>query len=174
MKKMASQILDFTKDNGLVTCNKHKETKNNVERLYIAEVNKLKAHSVLFRRFYRNENDETPSHSEPAVCIFKEADIPFNSPDHIALHAALWSAGKNEIYIIEGKTRVDIINARKPAQEGDDKKLSISNLKLGEVLKGENDIKFSAYLFGNGTFWEQTEFNEKLDEKNSPYIHLLN
>ena len=170
---MASQILDYSKDNGLVICQNHGEANNNVERLYIADVKKLKAYAVLFRRFYRNDEDSKPYHSEPAVCIFKEEDVLFNSPDHIALHAALWSAGKNEVYIILGKTRADIINARKPAESAN-KKLSINNLKLGEVLKGVNDERFSAYLFGSGTFWERSEFSGKLDEKNSPYIYLLN
>jgi type I restriction-modification system DNA methylase subunit len=169
---MSNKILDFSKENGLVLCQNPVEARNNEEKLYISEVSKLKAYAVLFRRFFRNLDDQAPYHSEPAVCIFKEEDIEFNSEEHIQLHAKLWSAGRNEIYIITGRTRVDIINARKPAK-GENGRLSLSELKLAEVIKGHTDERFSAYLFGSGTFWEQTEFQDKFDENSSPYIHLL-
>ncbi len=171
---MSNNLLDFSRENGLVLCQNSNEARNNEELLYISEASKLKAHAVLFRRFFRKGDDQAPYHSEPAVCIFKEEDFEFNSEEHIQLHAKLWSAGRNEIYIILGKTRADVlINARKPAEGGVNNKLSIAELKLAEVLKGHNDERFSAYLFGSGTFWEQTEFQNKLDEGSSPYIHLL-
>jgi type I restriction-modification system DNA methylase subunit len=170
---MALPILDYTKEKGLVICSRPEEAINNSERLYIAEAHKLKAYAVLFRRFFR-ENADKPYHSEPTVCIFNEEDFVFNSEGHLILHSTLWSAGKNEIYLIIGKTRVDIINARKPAEKGYDNKLDVTNLKLAELLTGTNDERFSAHLFGKGTFWEQSEFRDKLDQKNSPYIHLLN
>ena len=167
------QIIDFNENNGLVYCQNWDEARNNAERLYISEVLKLKAHAVLFRRFYEKDGSLIPYHSEPAVCIFKEEDYAFNSKEHKSLHAALWSSGKNEIYIILGKTRIDIINARKPA-EAKGKELSLENLRLvTSAIKGFNDQRFSAYLFGSGTFVEQTEFEDQINEKNSPYIYLL-
>lgn len=169
---MPNYILDFSTENGLVLCQNPMEAKNNEEKLYISESKRLKAYAVLFRRFFRNPNDSAPYHSEPAVCVFREEDVIFNSDEHIQLHAKLWSAGKNEIYIIIGRTRADIINARKPAKE-ENGKLTLAELKLGEVLNGYSDERFSAYLFGSGTFWEQTEFQDKLDEASGPYIHLL-
>jgi hypothetical protein len=171
---MSNTILDFSQENGLVLCQNPVEARNNDELLYISDVSKLKTYAVLFRRFFRNTGDQNPYRSEPAVCIFKEEDIEFNSEKHIQLHAQLWSAGRNEVYIILGKSRIDIvINARKPAEQGEGDKLSVEKLKLGEVLKGQIDDKFSAYLFGSGTFWEQSEFQSQLDIANSPYIHLL-
>ncbi|MBK8429235.1 MAG: hypothetical protein IPL27_26250 [Lewinellaceae bacterium] len=70
------------------------------------------ADAVFFRRYYRKDEDELPYFSTPAVCIFNQADTFFNTELHKKLHAALWSSGKTEIYIIQGKTKVDIINAR--------------------------------------------------------------
>ena len=167
------QIVDFNENNGLVYCQNWAKAKNNAERLYISEVLQLKAHAVLFRRFYEKDGSPIPYHSEPAVCIFKEVDYSFNSKEHKSLHAALWSSGKNEIYIILGKTRIDIMNARKPA-EAKGKELSLENLRLvTSAIKGFNDQRFSAYLFGSGTFWEQTKFEDQVNEKNSPYIYLL-
>lgn len=170
---MALKILDFTTKNGLVLCNNTIDVQNNAELLYLYEAKKLGASAVFFRRFYK-ENSPKPDHSEPSVCIFDKDESFFNSLEHIKLHAKLWSSGKNEVYIILSKTRIDIINARKPAEVVDDKKLSVKNLALvSTALESFNSQKFSAYLFGSGTFWEQAEFENKLDEKNSPYIHLL-
>ncbi len=171
---MHNKILDYTEQNGLVFCQSIDKAMNNAEILYISEVKKLKASAVFFRRFYK-DNEKKPYHSEPAVCIFKEEDITFNSKKHIELHAALWSAGKNEIYIIQGQTRTDIINARKPTKADKNKKLSISEdlILASDAVKAFDEQQFSSYLFGTGTFWEQTEFENQLNEKNSPYVYLL-
>lgn len=171
---MSYKILDYTEQNGLVFCQNPNKAENNAEILYISEVKKLKAHAVFFRRFYK-DNAEKPYHSEPAVCIFRERDIPFNSPAHIKLHAALWSAGKNEIYIIHGQTRTDIINARKPAKVDKNNKPIIDGdlILANNAIKALDEKQFSAYLFSTGTFWEQTEFEGQLVEDNSPYRYLL-
>lgn len=170
---MSNKILDYTEENGLVFCHDVEKAKNNAEILYISEVKKMKAHAVFFRRFFNN--NDNPYHSEPAVCIFKEEDIPFNSDEHVKLHASLWSAGKNEVYIIVGKTRINIINSRKPAGIDNDRKPYITDdlILASNAVKAFNESSFSAYLFGSGTFWEQTEYESQLNEKNSPYNFLL-
>jgi len=170
---MEATFFDFNKENGLVFCEDIVSVKNKAEYLYITEVQKLGVKAVFFRRFYK-EGSQIPYNSEPSVCIFQKGDNFFDSPEHIDLHAKLWSAGKNEIYVINGKTRVDIINARKPAKVKDNQ-LSLKTLRLdtGTALKVYNNYRFFAYLFGSGTFWEQNEFKNQLDEKSSPYIFLL-
>ncbi len=171
---MSDYILGYNENNGLVLCEKPETAINNAERLYISEVSKLDAYAVLFRRYYRNENETIPYKSEPAVCIFKEEHIAFNSPAHLSLHAALWSSGKNEIYIILGQTRVDIINSRKPATPKNGR-LSIdeSLVLASNAIQNIEAAKFSAEVFESGTFWEQSDFSNLLNEKNSPHIHLL-
>ena len=169
-----NQILDFTETKGLVSCTDYSGTINNSEVLYISEAQKLGVSQVLFRRFYR-EQEQIPYKSEPTVCIFIKQNSFLNSPEHIKLHAALWSAGRNDIYIIKCPSRVDIINARKPATIGTNGILTIENLILASstAINGINEQQFSAYLFCNGTFWDQPEFEKKIDEKSSPYIFLL-
>jgi len=166
--------LGFKVENGL--CFNIDEAENNAERLYMDEAEKLGATAVFFRRFYKNEGTK-PHHSEPVVCIFHKTDNFFNSQPHKELHAALWSAGRTEVYIIQTSTRIDIINARKPAKRVGEKEITIDDKELllvsNAVLKEFNDRKFSAHLFGSGTFWEQKEFKEELDADNSPYFFLL-
>jgi len=171
---MESKIFDYNEKNGLVYCTNPSSAINNSEILYVNEVKKLDATKVLFRRFYNSEED-IPFRSEPSVCIFEKDDNFFNSQEHIKLHAALWSAAKNEVYIILTPTRIDIINSRRPAELINTGELSIVNLILASSSAVEeiNANLFSASVFGNGAFWEQPEFESKLDEKNSPYIFLL-
>lgn len=175
---MTFKISDFTKSKGLVFCNDQSNVKNNAELLYLYEARKLKIDAVFFRRFFYHETDKKPFNSEPSVCILNRDDNFFNSQDHIDLHAKLWSAGKNEIYIIKGKTRIDIINARNPAKvykEDGQKRQSLEPIRLatGAIATFDFD-QYSSYLFETGTFWEQDGFKNKVDEQTNSYIYLLN
>lgn len=176
MHNITLDNLGFTTVNGLV--HDLDEAQNNVERLYIYEVKQklvIPADAVFFRRFYSNNGIETPISSVPAVCIFNQNDSFFNSATHKTLHSELWSAGKIEIYIILGETRIDIINARKPAVRiGRDVSLVHTDLQLvAEVIQEFEYAKFSAHLFSNGTFWEQSEMQQKIDGNSAPYDFLL-
>lgn len=171
---MKTKLFDFTEKNGLVFCDKSKSAKNNAELLYLYEARKIGVSAVFFRRYYR-ENESIPYTSEPAVCIFERDDNFFNTDEHVRLHAALWSSGKTEVYVIVSKLRIDVINARKPAHVNQDKTIDLQELILisADAVKALDDARFSAYLFESGTFWEQEEFQRKVDAKNSPYIFLL-
>lgn len=173
-----TDVTDFNERTGLVFCNKIDTAKNNAEILYISEAKQLGANAVFFRRYYKENGDDVdiaPFHSEPSVCIFDKPLGFFNSNEHIELHSKLWSSGKNEIYIIKSDTRVDFINARSPAKKENDKTIINPLETFWENAINEYDKqKFSAYLFETGTFWEQTEFSDKLTEDSTPHIHLLN
>lgn len=171
--------LGYTTSNGLV---QHlNQAENNVERLYIEEAKKLKipVDAVFFRRFYKDTSTDKkpiPHFSTPSVCIFKQSDSFFNTDPHKALHAELWSAGKTEIYILLGDSRIDIINARKPAKRtsGADVTLDDKDLLLVQsAIKDFDGKRFYAHLFGSGTFWEQSDFQEKIDGNSNPYAFLL-
>lgn len=174
---MITPELDFTEKNGLVLCDRLDCAQNHYERLYLSEVSKLKAYSVFFRRYFKGEADkEIPYKSEPAVCFFREENVPFNSSVHKSLHAALWSEGKIDVYILFGKTRLDIYNARKPAvkTENGDVTLDSEALKLADsAFLKLNKERFSARLFGTGTFWEKAENKNNISVDNSPYKHLM-
>lgn len=167
--------LGFTTDNGLV--HNLNEAQNNVERLYIEEVKQLStpADAVFFRRFYKSDTEDQSYSSVPSVCIFDKGDSFFDTPEHKELHAALWSAGKIDIYIILGETQIDILNARRPAKRvKNDVSLQGNDLVLTrEAIEDFDRSKYSAHLFGSGTFWEQSELQEKIDGNSNPYAFLL-
>ncbi len=170
---MESTFFDYSEYNGLVLCHKIDMARNEMERLYIFEAIKFGVDAVLFRRFFVLGEDR-PYRSEPSVCIFNRDDCFFNTPEHIKLHATIWSAGNNEIYIIKGQTRIFIINGRLPAEPNEKNDLSVESICLvNQALKDYDHARFSANLFSSGTFWEQREFLEKLDADKSPYILLL-
>ncbi len=171
---MPAQILDFSETNGLVLCNKSEIAQNNHERLYLFELTKLNAYAVFFRRFFNSNDDIKPYKSEPSVCFFLAEDVPINSKQHFDIHAALWSEGKIDIYIIlKGNTRLDIYNVKKPAEKIGEK-LSLESLILAsDSLRTINKVRFSAKLFGQGTFWEQKENSHCININRSPYRHLV-
>lgn len=172
---METQILDFTEENGLVLCDKVSVAQNNYERLYISEVRELGTYAVFFRRFFKNQEDTEAYKSEPVVCLFKEEDVHVNSLKHKQIHAALWSEGKIDIYIISGKARLDIYNVRKPAERVRKNEISVENLRFtSEVVEALDKESSAARLFGTGTFWEQLENQNQINIDKSPYVHLIN
>jgi len=183
LKKALTKI-NFTPENGLVFCNKPEEAKHISEQYHIQDkAKKLKVTAVLFRRKY--ENDKITD-SKPVLYIYNEIDeFHINSEKYIDLHAKIWSAGDVDIYFIVSKTTIHIFNARKSAEveDQDNQKLNLSNLLLvRETLNKFNDQRFSAIVFGKGTFWEQEDFynrnnkpffDNKLEEGNTPFHRLL-
>jgi len=171
---MDTILLDYKEENGLVLCQDQSMAKNNSELLYIYEARKLDMDAVLFRRYFR-DGEGIPYKSEPAVCIFQKDNSFFNTTEHTALHAKLWSASETQVYVIKGNARIDVINARKPAEFNENThQLSIENLLLASsAIQKFDDVRFTAHLFNTGTFWEQQDFREKIDENQSPYILLL-
>jgi type I restriction-modification system DNA methylase subunit len=149
-----------------------------VEWLYLKESEKfpIKPSAIFFRRFYKNNESEKPYHSEPAVCIFDVENNFFDSELHKQLHAALWSVGRNEIYILKEKTRLDIINTRKPAAKFGDNDVTLEHddlLLVKESLEKYDAFKYSTHLFQSGTFWEQDDFKKRIEGNSSPYEFLL-
>jgi type I restriction-modification system DNA methylase subunit len=176
---MTLNQLGFTKENGLVSCSHIEDALNNTERLYLHEVLKLKGDAVFFRRFY-NTSAETPYKSEPAVCIFNRNESFFDTEENVILHSKLWSAGRNEIYVIKTPTRLQIVNARRPAKADENGNLSLADLHLAdlhlanEALESFDHYRFSAPLFQSGTFWEQEKTKNKLEEGHNPHVYLVN
>ena len=190
--KKALKKIHFTPENGLVFCDRPDETKYIGERYHIQDkANKLDVTAVLFRRKYDEDNkiideDNKIIDSKPVLYIYNEKDdLHINSKKHKELHAKIWSAGEIDVYFIVSKTKIDIFNARKPAEvKKGGQELNVKNLCLvSEALKQFNDQRFSAMVFGKGIFWEQEDFfNDNIDkrffrnrlkEENTPFHQLL-
>lgn len=182
----ALEKIHFTHQNGLVFCENPEKAEHISEKYHIeGKCKKLEVTAVLFRRSY-NENSEIVN-SKPVLYIFYDENdsLPINSEKHKKLHAKIWSAGEIDVYFIVAKTRIDIFNARKPAQIVEDSRdLILDDLRLvGSTLKDFNDQRFSAIVFGKGIFWEQEDFldlegnknfyRNQLNEENLPFHQLL-
>lgn len=167
--------LGFTTENGLVR--NLSDAQNHVERLFFEGTKSfsVKPNAIFFRRFYDSEKPNVSHYSIPSVCIFQKEDNFFNSELHKTLHAEIWSAGNLDIYIILGETRVDVVNARKPAKrDANDVSLADKSLHLASaVIELFESSAYNAHLFGSGTFWEQSEFKDKIDSNSNPYNFLL-
>jgi hypothetical protein len=181
----ALEKIHFTHQNGLVFCENLEKAEHISEKYHIQEkCIKLGVTAVLFRRSY-NENSEIVN-SKPVLYIFyDDKGLNINSEKHKKLHAEIWSAGEIDVYFIVSETRIDIFNARKPAQiiKGT-QDLNLDDLCLvSNTLKNFNDQRFSAIVFGKGIFWEQEDFfdlgrdknfyRNQLNEEDLPFHQLL-
>ena len=152
--------IQLTRKNGLVMCKEADSSPYIGEQYYIREkADEQGAIAVLFRRKY-NEHLEIMD-SKPVLHIYKKENNFFNSEEHINLHAQIWSAGDIDVYFIISSTRIDIFNARKPADIKDKQKQQLDLDKLclvSEALEQFNDQRFSGMVFAKGLFWEQGDF----------------
>lgn len=182
MELTVLENIGYTQENGLVICKNHSKDLHTSEWYHIVDkAKRLEVDAVLFRRYFDAKNNHI--NSKPSVYIFQREDSFFNTQEHKDLHAKLWSAGEIDVYVILGQTRLDIVNARRPADSESSNGLDLESLKLvSESITQFNDYRFSAHIFGIGTFWEQKEFDNqgnqkfylnKLDEKNAPFHKLL-
>ncbi len=163
--------LDFNAKNGLVICGSP-EVAHDAELYHIHDkALRLGVTAVLFRRKYNDEDKVIDS--KPALYIF-ERQNDLSQEDHEDLHAKIWSAGDVEVYFVLSKTRIDIFNARKPAEVRDGQNLDLTSLRLvRDALEGFDNQRFSAEVFGKGVFWEQEDFSNQLKEEDAPYHRLL-
>lgn len=171
MELAALENIGYTQENGLVICKNHSEDLHTSEWYHIVDkAKRLEVDAVLFRRYFDSENKHI--NSKPSVYIFQKGDSFFNKKEHQDLHAKLWSAGEIDVYVILGQTRLDIVNARRPADSESSNGLDLESLKLvSESITQFNDYRFSAHIFGKGMFWEQGSWD--LDEKQTPFQIIL-
>ncbi len=168
------EYIGYTQNNGLVLCSE-KDSAFVSELLYLYEAEEhLGATAIFFRRHFY-ENQTNPYKSEPLVYIFQRNDSYFNTEDHLDLHRKIWSAGKADIYIILGQSKIEILNARVPATiSPKNKQLKLNdNLLISEAISSFQDLRFAAYHFSRGVFWEQDEFKDKISAETTPHKHLL-
>ena len=182
--KNISNKIQLTSENGLVICKEVNRTDYIGEQYYIREkADKLGAVAVLFRRKYNEHLEITDS--KPVLHIYEKDNDFFNSEEHIKLHAQIWSAGDIDVYFIISSTRIDIFNARKPADIKDKQKQQLDLDKLclvSEAIEQFNDQRFSGMVFTKGLFWEQEDFlnpdkdkfyKNQLEKEDAPFQQLL-
>ncbi len=174
--------LHMTVDTGLVYCNKLDAVACFSELFHIHEkAEKLGVTAVFFRREYNERNEVI--NSKPVVYVLEKPEQFFNSADHKAFQAKVWSAGDVDVYFVISKTKIEIFNARKQAKSTDDNELDLTELRLvADALDEFDDPRFSAMVFGKGLFWEQSDFSRsenetfyrnQLREENTPFHQLL-
>jgi hypothetical protein len=172
--KEVLERIHYTYENGLVEVTENPTTECIAEWYHIEyRAKKIGANYVLFRRFYNEENVETdakPYNAVPTVYVFElDGNGLINGETQEELHKKIWSANEIDVYMIVGKTTIDVFNARNTP----DIAKALDTLKLcSEALDKFNDARFSVYAFGKGTFWESSGFEMKKDR--TPFHILLN
>lgn len=176
MELAVLENIGYIPKNGLVICSNNPKTEHISEWYHIIDkALDLEVDAVLFRRYFDAENNHL--NSKPSVYIFQREDSFFNTKAHKDLHAKIWSTGEIDTYIILGKAQLDIVNARRPAETKNQEDVVLDSLKLiptvQKAIKQFNDQRFSAHIFGTGTFWEQEDFVLQFDEKQTPFHKML-
>lgn len=144
------------------------------ERLVLEDVKKYDATAVYFRRFV---NDRP---SVPQILIYDYTTLQIKDNKIADLHRRLWCYGQVPIIFIFTNTQVKIFNALKRPKFDDENYRELKAEPLATIVLAseiEKELKsfekFSAKLFDNGTFWENSEFKNKFNREDSAYETIL-
>lgn len=167
---------DMTSDNSGLVYTKDID-KNNIdksEKFALYNAKKYKADAVYFRRFPNNNRP-----SIPQIYIYNYTTKNVSGEETAELHRKLWCNCQVPLIFIFTKTEVKIFNSLQKPEFKDKEKLIENPLTIIQLASTiDEDIykeykKFSAKLFDNGTFWENSEYKSKFKQKNSVYENLL-
>lgn len=139
------------------------------ERLVIEDAKTLNATAVFFRRFAEKQS------SIPQLFIFDNTSHKFSDEDLAKIHRRIWSSSVVPLYYVFDNANINVYDARKAVSYNKyDKKISISAIEsLSLISSSISQIKYSAKLFLNGTFWEQKELANNFLSKESAQNKLI-
>jgi methylase of polypeptide subunit release factors len=132
------------------------------------DAEKFEATAVYFRLFPAEEN-RSPI---PQIYIYDNIQNQLSKDKLAEIHRDLWSNCRIPMFIIIGKTDVEIFDAREPIKVflGAIETSPIDKLRLSdEALK----LYYSRKLFDTGIFWEGEKAKGKFLESTSAYHDLI-
>ncbi|MBD3274347.1 MAG: N-6 DNA methylase, partial [Candidatus Marinimicrobia bacterium] len=119
----------------------------------LEKASSVDADAVYFRSF---PDDRSPI---PQIYLY---DFTVNDPSpqqEAEIHRKVWSLAEVQLFYIFTKTQIKIFNSAKPVDlKGAD--ISTSPLEIIDIAS-KADNHFSAKLFDNGTFWEESSYRDK-------------
>jgi Eco57I restriction-modification methylase len=133
---------------------------------------KFEATAVYFRHFPDNRSPI------PQIYIYDNSDNILNEDKLAEIHRDLWSNCRIPMFIVIGKTGIEIFDSRKPVEivEGKLKTSPIDKLNLASdaVAEYQKLKSYSKELFDSGVFWENDKVKGHFLESTSAYRDLIN
>jgi hypothetical protein len=173
--KIGLESLDMFQDSNLVYTNQIEETTNYSIRFSLENALRYKADAVYFRYI--------PSSQKyiPQIYIYDfTKDTNKNLDQEITqIHKKLWNNGEVPIFFVFTRTEIKVFNSLKSPTISGTKFVSQPIEILSILSQVDNQIKeknfqdFSAKLFSNGTFWENSKYNSQFKINDSAYEKLL-
>ncbi len=127
----------------------------------------LGATAVYFRLFSDNRSPV------PQIYIYDNSKTPFPQERLAEIHRDLWSSCRIPMFIVIGKTDVEIFDTRKPVTVSDDNKIKTSPIVPPINFASEAVKLYSKKLFDNGIFWETDIAKKNFLENKSAYKMLV-
>jgi type I restriction-modification system DNA methylase subunit len=125
----------------------------------------FRADAVYFRRFIDNRDPVAQ------IYIYDNTEGKWGQDNYADIHRNIWSSCVVPLFMVIEKSSIRVYDCRNPVElfMGE-----ISTTPL-EVLDFSSDAlrKYSAKLFDNGAFWEDSRFSKHFLEEQSAYYKLI-
>ena len=133
----------------------------------LEKAEKFGATAVYFRLFSDNRS------LVPQIYIYDNSQNQLSKEKLAEIHRDLWSSCRIPMFIVIGKTDVQIFDTRKPVTISNDNKLKTSPIVPPINFVSEAVKLYSKKLFDNGIFWESRQAEGHFLESKSAYKMLI-
>jgi hypothetical protein len=137
--------------------------------LALEEAANFQARAVYFRLFPKEEN-RSPI---PQIYIYDNSQNQLSKEKLAEIHRDLWSNCRIPMFIVIGKTDVEIFDTRKPVTVSNENKIKTSPIVPAINLASEVVKLYSKKLFDTGIFWESKQAEGHFLESESAYKMLI-
>lgn len=137
------------------------------ERLALKDASRYQATAVFFRRF----ENQSP---QPQIYIFDNTTGALSEDELGDIHKKIWTSGIVPVYYVFDKTSLRVFDAKKPVDKHTLKPTPIGDaISLAAEAHAAYEM-YSAKLFENGSFWEQTVIQNHFRTESSSSRDLIN
>lgn len=129
--------------------------------------------AVYFRFF---DGDRMP---QPQIYIYDNLSGLYEEKYYAEMHRNIWSASEITIFMVIGKTSINIYDCRQPVtvdrSTGEISNRPIDTIDLNSLSDADEAARlFKSQLFNSGSFWESEELSKHFLYNNTAYQKLVN
>ncbi len=129
--------------------------------------------AVYFRFF---DGERMP---QPQIYIYDNLSELHDKRYYAEIHRNIWSASEIPIFMIIGKTSIQIYDSRQPIKveksNGEISNSPIKTIDLNSISDANSAAKlFKSQLFNSGSFWEEDKLSKHFLYSNTAYQKLVN
>lgn len=152
------------------------DSSNKLHPKIAIDLDKAKTFNVTAVYFRFFDGDRMP---QPQIYIYDNLSELHEEKYYAEMHRNIWSASEITIFMVIGKTSINIYDCRQPVtvekSNGEISNRPIDTIDLNSLSDADEAARlFKSQLFNSGSFWESEELSKHFLYNNTAYQKLVN